>query len=235
MYATGYTVPYCNLLHTLYHYIEVLVYWRYIIYCTIFSQCLKNFWLGPSSTKPFNRYQELSSQWVKPLGHEIDHLSSRAEAKNEWSNASVPPTHLHDVLLPHTPRSFMTKWHTANGWRLFTRPRHIQVLSNLWRATVPWLGRPSAWPPLACFRPAQSPFVLSEIPHTNSDGHIRTSDLPFASESVISLPLSTVLYYAKFCHISRVSTTISLAVNMTATRVHHDREAGILRGIPQIP
>jgi len=48
-------------------------------------------------------------------------------------------------------------------------------------------------------------------------------------------PLNTVLYYAKFCHISRISTAISLVVNMTATRVHHGREAGILREIPQIP
>ena len=63
----------------------------------------KKFWIGPSSTKPFNRYQELSSLWVKPLGHETDHSSpSRAEAKNEWSDASVLPTHLHDVLLPPT-------------------------------------------------------------------------------------------------------------------------------------
>jgi hypothetical protein len=70
----------------------------------------KKIWIGPSSTKPFNRYQELFSQSVKPLGREADHSApSRAEAKNEWSDASVPPTHLHDMLLPHTTRSFMTQ------------------------------------------------------------------------------------------------------------------------------
>lgn len=88
---------------------------------------------------------------------------------------------------------------------------------SLSRVTVPWLGRPFAWPPFACFSPARGPFVLSEIPHTDSDRQLRTSDFPFASELVISLPLSTLLYYAKFCHISRVSTTISPAVNMTTT------------------
>jgi len=30
------TYSQCNLLHTLYHYIDVVVYSRYIIYCTIF-------------------------------------------------------------------------------------------------------------------------------------------------------------------------------------------------------
>jgi hypothetical protein len=90
----------------------------------MFKKCL----IGPSSIKLFNRYHELLSQWVNPLGREADHSAPTAEAKNEWSDASVPSIHLHEVLLPHIAHSFMTQQHTANWRRLFTIL--IQVISN---------------------------------------------------------------------------------------------------------
>jgi len=69
----------------------------------------KNCWTGPSSSKPFNRYQELFSQWVKPLGREADHSApSRAKAKNQWSEASVPP--------PHTFMTCCSPTHPAVSW-----------------------------------------------------------------------------------------------------------------------